>query len=98
MKTSTEFSLNPEEKRFLLEIARESIRDHLTGKAVRQYTRSDLSPALSEHAGAFVSLHKGKKLRGCIGRFGSEDPLFQLVQKMAVSSACNDYRFKPNSG
>ena len=34
-------------------------------------------------------------LRGCIGRFDASEPLYKVVQEMAVASATQDYRFKP---
>jgi hypothetical protein len=57
-------SLSEEDKKALLRIARESIAARLDG---RSYDPPEpTSPALSERAGAFVSLHKGPDLRGCI--------------------------------
>jgi AmmeMemoRadiSam system protein A len=44
-------------------------------------------------AGAFVSLHKRGKLRGCIGRFEAEGPLFETVDTMARAASINDFRF-----
>jgi AmmeMemoRadiSam system protein A len=45
--------------------------------------------------GAFVSLHKNGKLRGCIGRFRTDLPVCVLVRDMAISASTRDYRFKP---
>ncbi len=95
MREKFDFKLTPEERRFLLAIARESLTDYITGNRMKDYNISEILPGLVQKAGAFVSLHKNKNLRGCIGRFSSEEELFKLVQKLAVSSACRDYRFKP---
>jgi hypothetical protein len=46
-------------------------------------------------AGAFVTLKKHGQLRGCIGTFTAEKPLYQITQEMAVASAMRDPRFKP---
>ena len=52
-----------------------------------------LSPVLKTPAGAFVSLYKNKELRGCIGRFDPDQPLYKVVQDMAVASSTRDTRF-----
>ena len=45
--------------------------------------------------GAFVTLKTDGNLRGCIGRFISSDPLYEVVNASAVSSAFEDPRFTP---
>jgi len=45
--------------------------------------------------GAFVTLKTDGNLRGCIGRFTTPDPLYQVVSQMAISSAFEDGRFIP---
>ena len=50
---------------------------------------------LMKELGAFVTLRINGKLRGCIGRFISTDPLYQVVNQMAIASALEDYRFNP---
>jgi hypothetical protein len=52
---------------------------------------------LKEHFGAFVTLKIDGKLRGCIGRFISSDPLYEVVRASAISSAFEDPRFSPIS-
>ncbi len=54
-------------------------------------------PALKEPGGAFVTLHKYGELRGCIGTFQAEKPLYLVVKEMALSAAFNDPRFPPLS-
>jgi len=34
-------------------------------------------------------------LRGCIGRFEPDEPLYRVVQEMAIAAATEDYRFPP---
>ena len=48
--------------------------------------------------GAFVTLKTGGELRGCIGRFISSSPLYEVVQASALSSAFEDPRFEPVPG
>ena len=45
--------------------------------------------------GAFVTLKINGALRGCIGRFISSDPLYEVVRASALSSAFEDPRFPP---
>lgn len=53
-----------------------------------------LSP-LTMKCGAFVSLHKNGQLRGCIGHFGEDVPLHEIVAEMARAAAFEDPRFIP---
>ena len=88
-------SLTREEQAQLLSVARVAI-----AKAI------DLEPMLSEPpslsgrgqglqipAGAFVSIHVGDDLRGCVGRPESDLPLIEVVRRCAVSAATSDRRF-----
>jgi len=50
---------------------------------------------LGERRGAFVTLHRGGELRGCIGRFEPEGSLARTVADMAVAAAFDDPRFPP---
>ena len=85
--------LSATEKNLLLKIARESIIDHITkeGKPVLDISSQELLTM----RGCFVTIkHKGT-LRGCIGQFTSDKPLYQLVQEMAIAAARHDPRFHP---
>ena len=42
-----------------------------------------------------MTLNEHHQLRGCIGRFDADEPLFKVVQCMAAASASQDYRFSP---
>ncbi len=86
-------SFSPEERKLLLEIAREAILSHLEMGSVPE--RQETSPLLQEKRGCFVSIKTNGKLRGCIGNFTSEKPLYLLVQEMAVAAATKDPRFYP---
>ena len=89
----SEFALNEEEKRMLKEIALTSIRDSLDGKRIAEQT--SLSATLNRKCGAFVSLHKQGRLRGCIGHFGEDVPLHEIVAEMSRFAAFEDPRFMP---
>jgi AmmeMemoRadiSam system protein A len=55
---------------------------------------TELSPALKALCGAFVSLHKNGRLRGCIGQFTARKPLYLIIQDMTLASATQDSRFQ----
>jgi len=79
----------------LLHLARDAIRIYLeTGK--NKKVREKEAP-FSTPRGAFVTLKKGDKLRGCIGRIIADQPLDRVVIEMAVAAATQDYRFSPIS-
>lgn len=87
------FSLSSDEKRMLKNIAYESIKDSLEGKGI--FRPSHLTDNLLAKCGAFVSLHKQNRLRGCIGHFGEDVPLHEIVAEMARAAAFEDPRFIP---
>ena len=91
----SEFSLNDEEKRMLKDIALTSIKDSLDGKRIAQPTLNSKLSTLNSKCGAFVSLHKQGRLRGCIGHFGEDVPLHEIVAEMARAAAFEDPRFMP---
>ncbi len=88
------FKLTDEEKIQLLKLARTTIREDLDNKHT-QTSSSDYSENLNKHCGAFVTLHKDGKLRGCIGQFEPNIPLYKVISQMAIASSQNDHRFSP---
>lgn len=82
-----------DEKRLLRQIARRAIEEVARGKPLPGFTAQ--SPALMEKRGAFVTLKKHGRLRGCIGHIKGVKPLYQLVEEMAVAAAFHDPRFRP---
>ena len=95
-QANTDFSLSAEDKKMLKDIALQSIKDSLNGKSV-SVRESPLQkyPMLNKKCGAFVSLHKHGHLRGCIGHFGEDYPLHEIVAEMARTAAFEDPRFMP---
>ncbi len=86
--------LTAQDKIDLLQHARNTLELRLSGgEAAMDMT--DSSPALGAHRGAFVTLHLGGQLRGCIGTFRASQPLSRVVGQMAVSAALHDPRFPP---
>ena len=94
-KDSTDFILSDEDKRLLKEIALQSIKDSLDGKPLAPPSLNSQFENLNSKCGAFVSLHKHGRLRGCIGHFGEDVPLHEIVAEMARAAAFEDPRFSP---
>ena len=76
----------------------------LAKRTIEEYLRSGkvISPppqipeVFQKKAGAFVSLHKKGKLRGCIGTYlPTQDNLANEIIKNAISAATQDPRFPP---
>lgn len=95
VKETEAFVLTENEQRQLLQIARKSIDYALARKTDLPYDSTKMSPALQQPCGAFVTLHKGGKLRGCIGNLIGYKPLYQTVASMARAAAFEDPRFYP---
>ena len=77
----------------LLALARTTLEDYFTTGKVPEATI--FNPALRRRSGAFVSLHKGEDLRGCIGLISDEGELYRTVQRCVLSAALEDSRFTP---
>src|SRR5579872_1538398 len=81
------------EKKLLLQIARRAL--------ILAVERSDSPGEFAPHqirassGGAFVTLRRGKRLRGCIGQLVSEVSLDEVVAYCAKAAALNDPRFAP---
>ena len=56
-------------------------------------TRPLFPEAGTRPGGAFVSIHIGDHLRGCVGYPESDLPLTEVIQRCAVSAATSDTRF-----
>jgi len=91
------FTISEQEQKILLADARESIAAELEGRRPRysRETAMGAESALGKPCGAFVTLHKGKNLRGCIGRMTASLPLEETVRVMAKEAAFGDPRFPP---
>ena len=86
-------ALGRAERKKLLSVARVSIDAVLRRKPAPDPKLTE--PSLTGHQGAFVTLHKDGQLRGCIGRFTADEPLYRVVSQMAVAAATQDFRFSP---
>jgi AmmeMemoRadiSam system protein A len=92
---STSFEFSQKEKETLLKIARNTVQTYVSTRNRPVIDTAGFTENLKLHTGAFVTLKVNGELRGCIGRFTADVPLFQVVQDMAVSSSTEDTRFMP---
>lgn len=90
-----QFSINEADKAYLLKLVRNTIADYIKKGVIPEVDAATLSATLKTPCGAFVTLNKEGKLRGCIGRFNPEQPLWKVVQTMAIAAATQDNRFLP---
>ena len=86
--------LTPDHQRQLLKVARSSVAAAVGRVGMPTVSAED--PALNRPCGAFVTLKTAERLRGCIGRFVADGPLWQTVQQMAAAAATDDPRFADN--
>jgi AmmeMemoRadiSam system protein A len=75
----------------LVNIAREAVK----GAAGAPAATIDVSGEFPEASGAFVTIKRGGRLRGCIGTLQCTRPLPEEVRRVAVSAAREDPRFSP---
>jgi AmmeMemoRadiSam system protein A len=86
------FELSENEKKFLKRVALLSIRSRFE----KEIEFPDPpNHKMTERLGAFVTLKKGGRLRGCIGHIIGDRPLWKTIIKMAAQAAFNDPRFPP---
>jgi len=83
--------LRNEEKQTLLDIARKAIT--LIVSEGRRLEVREARERVSAHGGAFVTIRKGRRLCGCIGRLWSVESLADVVAHCAVAAATEDPRF-----
>ena len=93
----SEVKFTDEEVSQLFRIARNSLHQMLYENRKQYLDPVLFSPGLKSKMGAFVTINVGGKLRGCIGRFPSGDPLYEVVNQMALAAASEDTRFDPIS-
>jgi len=83
-----------DQKRALVDIARAAVIEATTGPRAKGVAVAELG-AFPEASGAFVTLKREGRLRGCIGTLECRRGLAQEVARVAVSAAREDPRFEP---
>jgi len=94
-ESENSFSFSEDEKKQLFTIAKNSIRSKLYDNKKFVIDEKSVPENLKKPMGAFVTLKINGALRGCIGRFFSSEPLYNVVQASSISSAFEDPRFSP---
>ncbi len=94
-KLSDQISFTSEEKEKLFLLVRDNIKSLLYDKKKVSVNDQKLPEIFKKPLGAFVTLKIDGTLRGCIGRFISSDPLYEVVLESSQSSAFEDPRFLP---
>ncbi len=94
--------LSSDDRRVLLDIARSAISSVILEKRIPDLAPLTVNPQgeaystlLNVPAGAFVTLHRGGRLRGCVGRVENPGPLVETIAHAAISAALHDFRFPP---
>jgi AmmeMemoRadiSam system protein A len=93
--------LNDEEKKFLHLVARQAVEaaaKNLDGPdpmALATEAGIKVGRRLTDHRGAFVTLTRDGRLRGCIGYIEGIKPLMDAVADNGRSAAVRDSRFAP---
>jgi len=91
----SDFLLTESDKKELLHLARSTMDSYVKTKVRPAIDARAFSKSLTVKAGAFVTLKIDGVLRGCIGSFQPNIPLYQVVQEMAIASSTQDSRFQP---
>jgi len=79
----------------LVQLAKEAIAAYTIGGNTIP-PPAELTPEMEPRAGVFVSLHKGEKLRGCIGTIEPHQAnVASEIIANAISAATRDPRFDP---
>ena len=90
-------SLAEREKQLLLQIARGALALGVAAGAGNKPPSQEFpnEEFLQQPAGAFVTLHRRGRLRGCVGQLPGRDSLAEVVAHCARSAALHDSRFDP---
>jgi len=87
--------LTPEERKYLLGLARQSLENGVRGEKLPEIDVESLPPRLRSFGASFVTLTEHGNLRGCIGALEPYQPLAEDVREHAIAAALDDYRFSP---
>ena len=88
-------TLTPDEKRLLLQLARQALSEGVSGTHLQPIDLTGLPEVLHQPGATFVTLTRGGELRGCVGTLEAYQPLAEDVREHALAAALADYRFPP---
>ncbi|MBT4483204.1 MAG: AmmeMemoRadiSam system protein B, partial [Candidatus Latescibacteria bacterium] len=86
-----DLGLTEQEKEVLINVVEQTLESVVNGGNVPGY--NNFTGKLGKKWGAFVTLTKNGKLRGCIGHIVGTQPLITTVAHMAKAAALEDSRF-----
>ncbi|MBM3746118.1 MAG: AmmeMemoRadiSam system protein B [Acidobacteria bacterium] len=89
------FHLEREDQELLLGSARRTLEHYQRTGERRMQPPERETPALARRAAAFVTLHQGGRLRGCVGRRSAGESLAQAIPALTLAAALEDSRFQP---
>jgi len=90
-----DFFISSQEKQTIKEIAKLTLYEAVIENKRATIDIKELPPLLHQHLGAFVTLYLDGKLKGCIGRFEPNQPLYEVIQDMSIAASRYDKRFTP---
>jgi AmmeMemoRadiSam system protein A len=88
-----ELHLSLLDKYNLLKIARTAISSYIINGKSTAPDMSLITKEMNINCGVFVTLKENGQLRGCIGNFKPDKPLYQSVLELAIAASVSDYRF-----
>ena len=83
------------DRKYLLDLARQSIKNRVNGEKLVPLDLNTLSKRLRDQGASFVTLTLHGYLRGCIGALEPYQSLAEDVREHAIAAATQDYRFPP---
>jgi AmmeMemoRadiSam system protein B/AmmeMemoRadiSam system protein A len=92
-KTAENFS--PEERKWMLELARKALKESVTAGNLPQVDPASVAAKLTDAKGCFVTLTENGALRGCVGNILPAGPLYRAIMSNAQNAALRDHRFMP---
>lgn len=84
--------LSADERRQLLILARRAVTEAVSSRLLADFP--DPIGRLAEPGSAFVTIHCGGRLRGCVGRTDRALALSEVVVQCAIGAALHDRRFR----
>ncbi|MFH1422404.1 MAG: AmmeMemoRadiSam system protein A [Planctomycetota bacterium] len=94
MQNQEERLISEASEKELLQIAKQAVEAAVNKKKNPRISTSN--EELQKNYGVFVTLTNQGILRGCLGRFESDKPLYETIALMAAASATQDSRFYGN--
>lgn len=95
MTNTMDDKLSAEERKTLLQLAREALEYGVRGKPLPALPEASLSTHLREDGATFITLTIRGELRGCIGTLEAHQPLAEDVRQHTLAAAFEDPRFPP---